>query len=242
MKNWFKTWFNTEYYHILYKNRDYSEAEFFIKNLTTNLKISNSDKILDLACGKGRHSLFLNKLGFNVVGVDLSEASIKYANKDANERLEFFEHDMREPLPNYRFDYVFNLFTSIGYFDDENDNIKMLESVSSYLNDNGVLVIDFLNVNLAIKNMIPCEFKTIDGIKFKIEKSINNGVIEKNISFTDKGEHFEFVERVHALTIDHFKTYLNKANFDIIKYVGDYNLSNFDIENSNRLIIFAKKR
>ncbi len=67
MKKWFDTWFDTKYYHILYKNRDYSEAEHFISNLVNRLMIDKSDRILDLACGKGRHSIYLNKLGYKGV-------------------------------------------------------------------------------------------------------------------------------------------------------------------------------
>ena len=60
-------WFNSSYYHILYKNRDYNEAEHFINNLITKLNIKKNSKILDLACGSGRHSIYLNKKGMNVV-------------------------------------------------------------------------------------------------------------------------------------------------------------------------------
>ncbi|MEN8885269.1 MAG: methyltransferase domain-containing protein, partial [Winogradskyella sp.] len=78
-KQWFASWFDTPYYHILYKDRDYSEAQVFMDNLTNYLNIPNGGKILDLACGKGRHSVYLNKLGYNVTGVDLSEKSITHA-------------------------------------------------------------------------------------------------------------------------------------------------------------------
>ena len=69
---WFKDWFNTSYYHTLYKNRDDKEAERFVKNLVNFTKLPLKSKILDLACGKGRHSITLNRLGMDVIGVDLS--------------------------------------------------------------------------------------------------------------------------------------------------------------------------
>ena len=82
---WFQSWFNTPYYHILYQNRDYKEAELFIKNLVRYLNLDAlDDSILDLACGQGRHSIFLNSLGFRVTGIDLSEKSIKHANENAS--------------------------------------------------------------------------------------------------------------------------------------------------------------
>lgn len=241
MKNWFDTWFDTIYYHILYKNRDYDEAELFISNLTKALSVSANAHILDLACGKGRHSIYLNKLGYGVTGVDLSNESICYANQFSNENLKFFVHDMRERIENDSFDYVFNLFTSIGYFEDESDNVKMLRSIDSYTNKDGVLVIDFMNAHKVIKGLVRSEEKTIEGITFKITRKVENGFIVKTIQFSDEGQQFEYHEKVQALLLSDFEKYLQETNFSIFKVSGDYNLGNFDLENSNRLIIFAKK-
>jgi len=241
MKNWFDSWFDTKYYHILYKNRDYSEAENFITNLTADLKINPNKSILDLACGKGRHSIFLNKLGYKTTGVDLSKQSIEHANQFKTPTLDFFVHDMREQIKNNSFDYVFNLFTSIGYFEDESDNLKMLNSIDSYTNENGVLVIDFMNANKVVSNLVLDEVKVVEGITFTINRKVENGFIIKTISFTDNNQKFNFQEKVQALELHHFENYLKETNFSIYKVVGDYNLGNFDVEKSNRLIIFAKK-
>ena len=86
---WFQSWFDTPYYHTLYENRDYKEAEVFIKNIVKYLNLDTEDSILDLACGKGRHSIFLNKMGYNVTGVDISPKNIKEANEHKNENLKF---------------------------------------------------------------------------------------------------------------------------------------------------------
>lgn len=241
MKKWFDTWFDTKYYHILYQNRDYSEAELFISNLVNDLNIDKNSSILDLACGKGRHSIYLNKLGYSVTGVDLSQESIAHANQFKNDNLSFFVHDMRQPMPHKHFDYVFNLFTSIGYFEDENENITMLKSIDSYTNKNGILVIDFMNAYKIIKGLVKSEVKTIDGIDFNISREVINGFIVKTIKFTDNGQNFEFQEKVQALTLADFERYIETTDFSIFKTAGDYNLGNFDLEKSNRLIIFAKK-
>src|SRR5690554_744393 len=84
-EGWFETWFDTSYYHILYQNRDFVEAERFITNLLAFLKLPAGSNCLDLACGKGRHSVFLNKHGLKVTGVDLSENSINEAKTFENE-------------------------------------------------------------------------------------------------------------------------------------------------------------
>ena len=66
---WFETWFDTPYYHILYKDRDFAEAENFISLLIKYLKLPENSKIIDLACGKGRHSIFLNQLGLSLIHI-----------------------------------------------------------------------------------------------------------------------------------------------------------------------------
>ena len=85
--SWFANWFDSEYYHVLYKNRDEKEAEFFIENLVQYLNFQKRRKLLDIACGKGRHATYFNSLGFDVVGVDLSSNSITTAKKYKNETL-----------------------------------------------------------------------------------------------------------------------------------------------------------
>ncbi|MCZ6900895.1 MAG: methyltransferase domain-containing protein, partial [Bacteroidetes bacterium] len=95
-KEWFGEWFDSPYYHILYKHRDHEEARAFIDRLNIFFQWATSDKILDLACGKGRHSIYLNKQGLDVVGLDLSAENVKAAKTHENSRLHFYVHDMRE--------------------------------------------------------------------------------------------------------------------------------------------------
>ena len=84
---WFKNWFNSPYYHQLYFNRDEKEAAAFINKLIEHLKPAAGNTMLDVACGKGRHSVQLANAGFNVTGIDLSEESILEALKSESENL-----------------------------------------------------------------------------------------------------------------------------------------------------------
>src|SRR5687768_2760270 len=111
-------------------------------NITQYLNLPEDAKILDLACGKGRHSIYLNQLGYDVTGADLSENSIEEAAESANDTLHFVVHDMREPFED-KFDAIFNLFTSFGYFENDSDNILTLKAISESLNEYGFGVIDF---------------------------------------------------------------------------------------------------
>lgn len=235
-ENWFTSWFDTPYYHILYKDRDYQEALVFMKKLTNFLKLKKGGTILDLACGKGRHAISLNKLGYDVTGVDLSPASIVYAKNYENETLHFDVHDMCKPYPK-KFDAVFNLFTSFGYFENEQDNLRTLMAIKANLNTTGKAVIDFMNVNAIISNLIEKETKTIDKITFHIHRYVKDGYIFKDISFRDNNENYAFTEKVKALTLDDFQTYFKKAGIELLFTFGDYNLETFNPEKSQRLIL-----
>ncbi len=238
--DWFINWFNSPYYHILYKDRDLKEAEGFIDNLVTFLKPLPDSKILDIACGKGRHSIYLNKKGFDVTGIDLSTESIQYASQYENERLSFFVHDMRRVLRTNDFDYVFNLFTSFGYFEKEKDNKDVIHAAATALRKNGILVIDFMNVTKTILNLKTSETKTIDGIDFQIKRYVADNFLIKDIYFSDQGKEFNFRERVKIVTLDDFNTYFKRAGITIKHLFGDYQLNIFDPEKSDRLILIGE--
>lgn len=238
-ENWFSTWFDTPYYHILYKNRNDEEAQTFMDNITHYLNMPENGTILDLACGKGRHSIYLNKLGYQVTGVDLSENSIAIAQKSSNETLQFKTHDMREPM-NETYDAVFNLFTSFGYFDTHEDNIKTLKAIKESINEYGFGVIDFFNADFIIENLVAEETKEIDGITFHIKRSVEDKKIVKEIRFEDKGESFFFTEKVSAFTLADFEAMMEEAGIYLLEIFGDYKLRKFYKSQSERLILLFK--
>ncbi|MES2588046.1 MAG: class I SAM-dependent methyltransferase [Bacteroidota bacterium] len=241
-ENWFETWFDSPFYHKLYQNRDFSEAEFFIKNLVDFLQLQKNQKVLDLACGKGRHAFYLSQFGLEVLGLDLAENSILEAQKLTTENLSFDVHDMREIYPNTKFDVVFNLFTSFGYFDDETDNLKVLSSINSMLNEDGKLVIDFMNATKIITNLVAKEEKSCEKTTFHIERNYDGKHIFKNISFKDENQEYNFTERVQALKLADFKMLLEKSGFELLHTFGDFSLASFDETNSPRLILIARKK
>jgi len=236
---WYASWFDTPYYHTLYKDRNHTEASDFMDNLTHYLNLEKGERILDLACGKGRHSIYLNTLGYDVTGVDLSENSIQYASQYENETLHFKVHDMCKPYPE-KFSAVFNLFTSFGYFDKEEDNLTTIKSIKSDLNEKGFGVIDFMNVDYIIENLVATETKEVDGIIFKIKRYVEDGHIFKEIKFKDNGEDFLFTERVKAISLQDFEDYFSKANIHLLDIFGNYQLQKFNKKTSPRLILIFK--
>lgn len=240
--NWFESWFDTEYYHILYKNRDNKEAEKFIGNLVDYIQLPPYSRVLDLACGKGRHSMTLFTHGYNVLGVDLSPQSIDFAEYLSNENLQFRVHDMREVIQGEQFDAVFNLFTSFGYFDSSEDNKRVLNSVNEMLKPNGILVIDFMNAVKVISNLVEKETKIVEGITFNISRKYENQHIYKSISFEAEEREHNYVERVQALKLSDFEKLLDTCGFDLIRTFGNFNLESYEENSSDRLILLARKR
>ncbi len=238
---WFKDWFNSPYYHLLYGKRDEKEAEMFIHQLVQFLKPAKGSKMLDLACGKGRHARILSESGFDVTGLDLSENSIMEAKQFESESLHFAVHDMRKPFGRDKFDYVFNLFTSFGYFENEQDNIHTLQAVNVDLHQNGVLVHDYFNAARVLDHFRSAETKVIKGIEFNISKQIINRRIIKTIRFRDEACDHEFQEKVSLYTLEDFKGMYSESGFEIQAVCGDYNLSPYQASVSERLILISRK-
>ena len=235
-EDWYTSWFDTPYYHVLYKNRDYPEAQSFMENLTSYLNIVENGSILDLACGKGRHAVYLNKIGYNVTGIDLSKKSIDFAKQYETEGLNFDVHDMREPY-HEKFNAVFNLFTSFGFFDDDNDDIKTIKAIKATLKEHGIGVIDFMNTDFVIDNLVASNTLEIDGITFNLKRYLDNNFVIKDIKFEADGRNYFFQEKVKALKLEDFQKMFELAGVQLLDVFGDYKLNKFHHKTSERLIM-----
>ncbi len=233
---WYLNWFNSPFYHQLYKERDYSDATYFMNNLINHLKIDKDSSILDLACGRGRHSVYLNEIGYRVTGIDISRDNIIEAKKNESDNLKYMIHDMRYPL-NQRFDLILNLFTSFGYYEKDDDNISVLNSIKSNLNSKGQAVIDFFNIDYVLDNLIKYEEKTIDQTKFVINRYLENNLLIKDITIDSNNEQYKFQEKVKAYRVKDFLTMFKACNIELKEKFGDYHFNNFNKDSSPRLIM-----
>jgi SAM-dependent methyltransferase len=239
---WFEEWFDSPYYHILYSNRNDAEAESFITAIATCLKEEAGHEVLDVACGKGRHSKTLAKLGFKVTGIDLSENSIAEAKKYDCENLHFEVWDMRKTYKAGAFSIVVNLFSSFGYFDDERDDLACIHAFYENLKPGGLLVLDYINTEWAVKMMKPRDIVQRGEIQFHIQKRLENGFIKKKIEFLDKGVDHRYEEQLKLINHYRFVEMLTSAGFEIEETFGDYQLGKFIPASSPRLIFVAKKK
>ena len=243
MQTWFKEWFNTSYYHQLYFKRDDKEAAAFIDKLIDHLKPAPGKMMLDVACGRGRHSIQLAGKGFDVTGIDLSEDSILEALKNENEQLHFYQHDMRLPFWINYFDYAFNFFTSFGYFKTQREHDNAIRTIAQSLKPKGVFVMDYLNVHYAEDNMLHQSEKEIDGITYFITKWYDETHFYKKIMIEDDAlqEPMIFTEKVAKFSLGDFTDMFAYHDLQIKEVFGDYNFKNYSVKNSPRLIMIAEK-
>lgn len=238
---WFETWFNSPYYHLLYKNRNDSEAALFIDSLLNYLHPAPESRFWDMACGRGRHSVYISKKGYDVTGTDLSQESIRFASQFETGKLRFYRHDMRQPFVSNYFDYVLNLFTSFGYFEHTREEIKVFSAVHTALKPGGTFVLDYLNTAKIVSQLLPYQEKEVEGIVFRISKEVKNGFIVKRIQFSDRGKDYDYYEKVKLFSREQFMELAAAVNFTPGDVFGDYSLSNFDPDSSDRLICIFKK-
>ncbi|MFM2358073.1 MAG: hypothetical protein RLY16_65 [Bacteroidota bacterium] len=241
---WFKDWFNSPYYHQLYVHRNDEEAAGFINRLISHLQPPQGAKMLDVACGKGRHSIQLAAKGFDVTGIDLSEESIEAALQSESETLHFFRHDMRLPFWMNYFHFAFNFFTSFGYFNTARENHNAIRTIAQSLQTGGTLVIDYLNVADVAARMIPFEEQVIEGVKFSISKWMDDRFFYKKIVVVDAQleQPLSYTEKVAKFELAHFTAMLAEQQMEVKEVFGDYFFKDFDAGKSPRLIVIAQKK
>ncbi len=240
-KEWFEGWFDTEYYHLLYSNRDDSEARTFIMSLLARLQIPAGSRIADIACGKGRHSQVLALAGMDVLGYDLSENSIAAANEKNIPRARFFRHDIREPYGERDLDCAMNLFTSFGYFDDPDDDRRCIKNIFDMLKPRGIFVQDYLNAAPFLSCMPFAEEVLRNGVEFKIQKKYEAPFIKKNIEVNDHDKHFNFYEKVKCYSEPELRALHEDAGFVMYPVFGNYKMEPFDPASSPRIILISQK-
>lgn len=240
---WFKRWFDSAYYHKLYGSRDQEEATFFINNLDAYLEPQAGSNILDVGCGAGRHCKELASKGYKVTGLDLSSSSIREAKKCESDSLRFFRHDMRDPFGTNQFDYVFNFFTSFGYFKTPEENDRVVRNISQALKRHGTLVLDYMNVRYVEERLIPYEEKEIDGIIYYITRWMDENYFYKKIKIVEEqsGIPLENIEQVARFTLEDFKRMFCTGRLCLKEVFGDYELNAFNEKSSPRLIAIVQK-
>ena len=240
---WFASWFESSHYHKLYANRDDAEAAGLVDELVDRLRPTRGSTLLDLGCGTGRHAKRLASMGFRVTGLDLAAGSISEAKQHEGPGLHFFRHDMRAPFGKNAFDYVFNLFTSFGYFQESSEHLGVVRNMAHSLRPGGKLVLDYMNVPYTEARLKPEEVRQFDGAVYRISRWSGNSHIYKRIAIHD--ERFkkprEYVERVAKFGLQDFLRMFALHGLRMVAVYGDYHLQRYDALASPRMVLVARK-
>lgn len=244
--SWFEEWFDSPLYELLYAYRNENEANKLADLIEQKIPVEKFPEIVDVGCGRGRHSITLAGRGYEVTGLDLSPQAIQKARRIAADRglsnVKFVVRDMRKPLAD-RFDAAINLFTTFGYFIDDEQNKRVLRSVNDMLKPGGLFLIDYFNANKVEEELVPKEEGSHKGIEYSIKRYIKRGCVYKNIRFSGDGigEAKEYNERVKLYGLQWFRECLSRSGFSIKNIWGNYSGDSFDESSSPRLIILAEK-
>jgi len=242
--SWYKDWFNSEDYLLVYKHRDSREAEILVKLIQKKLNLLASSYILDMACGAGRHSIAFAQKGYNVTAVDLSERLIHEAEKNAiqeNVNVDFVQADIRDLKLNTQFDLIVNLFTSFGYFETDEENSIIIQKAFDLLKPGGYFVLDYLNKNYLEKNLVPLSTFSENGTAITQKRAIKDNRVEKEITIEKNKSVNKFYESVRLYDFSELKDILERSGFRIFQSFGDFNGNIFERNSSPRLVIFAEK-
>lgn len=176
-KPWYYQAFQEDYLEI-YLHRDLKEAERAAAFFGDLMQLDRGHRLLDLCCGPGRHLVFLGRRASQAVGLDLSRALLQRASQHwraegkmsrlapASTPPPLIQGDMRRlPLADASFDRIVNLFTSFGYFENEEDNFTVLQEVARLLkpalrrengsSGGGLFVIDHMNRESMLAGLRP---------------------------------------------------------------------------------------
>lgn len=242
--DWFRDWFSSEEYLEVYSHRNEEDAKKLLELIFKNVSLGKNSYVLDAACGAGRHLLDITAIGYNAFGFDLSMTLLKKAKSEALKKslqLNLFRADIRHVALKQKFDLVLNLFTSFGYFNTDSENFSFVGAAFDLLNDGGTYVLDFLNEKQLVKTLVSQSSREIEGKTIIEKRKILEGRVVKEIFIQGNGSEESFTESVQLYTLEKILDEFSKIGFRLSSSYGDYDGSDFDLENSKRLILFFKK-
>lgn len=219
---WFEEWFGEEYLR-LYPHRDDTEAERAVTLILRAVPFESGWRVLDVACGAGRHARAFEAAGARCTGLDLSQPLLRLARQVSKAPL--VRADMRQlPIRPGSMDLTVNLFTSFGYFDHDAEHTAALEEMIGTVRPGGWFVIDFLNPASVRRQLVPEETLQVSGSTIKVSRSVSpdGRYVCKSIR---AGAGRNFRERVRLFEPQQMAAMLEAAGVRVGYRFGDYDAS-----------------
>lgn len=227
--------------------RDDARTEVEVDGLVGLLGVAPGARMLDLPCGTGRHAVAWAARGFRVTGADRSAAYLALARERAEARgvaVELVRSDMRELVRPESFEVALNLFTSLGYFRDAADDVRVLRNIHTSLVPGGKLVVEMAGKELAARNLTPRSWDELPGTgQFLLqEHAFQPGLaaIENRWIWIGGAERREFRFTLRAYSGTELTRALTDAGFAAIELYGDCAGAPYDLT-AKRLVAVATK-
>ncbi len=230
---------------FLFTGRHWEAAVDDVNYLVKLLDVQDGDAILDLCCGPGRHSLEFARRGFKVTGIDVTSSYLREARSMGEEEglnVEFIQEDARQFCRTEAFQGALIMYTSFGYFDDQEENLQVLANVRESLKVGGKLVIDVMGKEVLARIFQEKGWEEIDGIFYLQERKIREdwSWIENRWIVLDGSDRYE-VEVSHWLySAAELSGFLAEVGFESVQCFGDLAGSPYD-HKARRLICVAQK-
>jgi SAM-dependent methyltransferase len=244
--DWFEDLFDEDYLRFAVDRFPAEASAAEVEFLVSALGLSEGSRVLDLACGHGRHSVELARRGITVTGVDLSQPSLELAAATAAEagvevRLE--RADMRRIRFEREFDAVINMFTAFGYFAQEADDRLVLERVAAALVPGGALLMEVGNPVSVFARFEARGWHELSDGTIMLEERVYDaarGRFETCWTFTSGGERREHRFSHRAYTAPELAAMAGAAGFAVEQLWGG--LDGSDLEMSSRRIVMLARR
>ena len=246
--NWYTEFFNEDYPKIYSERLSQDATERETAFAVRALGLQEGARVLDLACGHGRHAIALAQRGMVVTGQDLNEDYLRRAREDAvreGVEIETVHGDMRDIPFTDEFDAVINMFTAFGYFDSEDEDGRVLQAVANALKTGGKLLLDTINREWVLSNYVQNDWHTDDdGNTFLEHREFDLVTGRNRVTFsivTADGTRRESPGHdVRLYTLTELVRLLDAAGLRLSAAYGDYDGAPYGI-NTPRLIIVATK-
>jgi SAM-dependent methyltransferase len=240
---WWKEYFDADFLRLYRAVLPPEEAHTAAAAISELLDLAPSSRILDLACGWGRHSVEFSRLGFDVIGVDRSELLLRNARAPAaGERAPSWVcGDIRElPFPP-SFDAVVCLFSSLGYFLSDEEDLRALRAARGVLRDGGLLVLETMHRDAAVRDYAERDWwEGEQGEHIWVEREFDpvEGVTHETIRWSrGDGTGGEKYHASRIRTATEWTTMLRDAGFNPVAMYGGWDLEPFSYGSATLVIV-----
>lgn len=243
MEEWYRAFFGEDYIRVDWHTDTQAEVE----GIERMLGLKPGERILDVCCGYGRHAIPLASRGYDVTGVDLSEAMLRHAQADARTaavRVSWVQADARELPFGEHFDGALNLFTAFGYFAREGDNIRVLQEIARVLVPGGLFLLDTVNHDFLVRHFQPQSWYNRDGVVLLEQRQFDP--VESRVEgiwtlVEPDGSQRSYPHSIRVYTFAELRMWLSLVGLDVREVFGGYRGEGLDWD-APRMVIVSEKR